>query len=467
MARSPVATEPELVGSGVAAAIADAPGNASPGPAWVRPLAVALLALSAAGAVWMLWRYRELYGSLSAAPDSPPIARALVFSLIAVMALAVVVLRPERGSLRALVATSAVWSVAMLVALILAWTAVFRADRQDAWHGAPVTSEADVDAYLAANIPPGLNPIRLPTGVLVQSIEFLNGDNVQMTGYIWQRFGPETPPDLERGVVLPEAVKEAYDMKEAYRFEENGVETIGWYFAAVLRQPFEYAEFPFDEQDPWLRLWKRDFSEDVVLVPDFAAYTSTVPTSFPGVEREFVYSGWTPMYSGFSYSNQPYDTSFGVGDASARLSIPELYFNLVLERSFVGPFFEHFIFAIAAACLLFGLLVLTTNDEHLKSRFQLTTSGVLGAATGLFFAVILKHNQLRGGVGSRGVTYIEVIPIILYLMIVVVVLNAILLASPVNVRFIEHRNNLLPKLAYWPLLLGLVFAATLTVLFRT
>jgi len=465
MVRPPVVTEIEL-GQSSAAAVSETPVNASLGPAWVRPLALALLAISTVGVVWMLWQHREIYGSFGAAPDSPPVAGALVLGVIAVMSLAVVVLRPERGNLHALVKTSAVWSVAMLVGMMLAWTAVFRADRQDAWHGAPVTSETEVDAYLAANTPPGANPIRIPTGVLVQSMEFLNGDNVQMTGYIWQRFAPDTPPDLARGVVLPEAVEEAYDMTEAYRYEENGVETIGWYFAAVLRQPFEYAEFPFDEQDPWLRLWPREFSQDVILVPDFAAYTSSDPASFPGVEREFVYSGWTPMYAGFSYSNQPYDTSFGIGDASARLNLPGLYFNLVLERSFVGPFFEHFIFAIAAACLLFGLLVLTTDDEHLKSRFQLTTSGVLGAATGLFFAVILKHNQLRGGVGSRGVTYIEVIPIILYLMIVVVVLNAILLASPVKIRFIEHRNNLLPKLAYWPVLLGLVFASTLAVLFR-
>jgi hypothetical protein len=53
-------------------------------------------------------------------------------------------------------------------------------------------------------------------------------------------------------VVLAEGVKEAYDAKEAYRYGEDGVETIGWYFAATLRQTFEYAEYPFDQQDVWL-----------------------------------------------------------------------------------------------------------------------------------------------------------------------------------------------------------------------
>ena len=105
-------------------------------------------------------------------------------------------------------------------------------------------------------------------------------------------------------------------------------------------------------------------------------------------------------------------------------------------------------------------------DEALKARFGLSTAGVLGAATGLLFAVLLKHGQLRSGVGTRGVTYLEIIPILLYAAIVGVVMNAILLASPVKVRFVEHRHNLLPVLAFWPLVLGLLFAATLLVFFR-
>jgi hypothetical protein len=73
---------------------------------------------------------------------------------------------------------------------------------------------------------------------------------------------------------------------------------------------------------------------------------------------------------------------------------------------------------------------------------------------------------LRSVVGSSGVSYIEVIPIILYGVIVVVVLNAILLASPYQVTNVHHRNNLVPVLAYWPVVLGLLFGVTLVVFFR-
>ena len=143
-------------------------------------------------------------------------------------------------------------------------------------------------------------------------------------------------------MVLAEAVSEAYDAKEAYRYEEDGVETIGWYFAATLRQPFEYAEYPFDEQDLWLRIWPRDFSRDIILVPDFDVVQHDASRQpLPGIESEFVYSGWTPVYSGFSFSDQPYDSSFGIGDAGQYPDFPDLYFNLVLDRNFAGPFFEY------------------------------------------------------------------------------------------------------------------------------
>ena len=438
-----------------------------PAHPWVRPAAALTLVLAGVAAVWLFFRdaQRHVAGDLAAGPSTGAIGAALLIGCVAAMALAVLLFRPERGDLGALIATSAAWSLTLLVALIAAWTTIATADRLDAWHGAPMLSADDVDAYLAQHSPPGVAPYRIPTGVLVKSMEFLNGDNVQVTGYIWQQYGPDLPEDFVRGVVIAEAVEEAYDAQEVYRFERNGIETIGWYFAAVLRQPFEYAGFPFDEQDLWLRLWSRDFAASTVLVPDFASYVTMDPRALPGIEEEFVYSGWSPVYSGFTLAIQPYSTSFGIGAAGDVVRLPELYFNLVLDRNFVGPFIEHFVFALAVAVLLFGLLILSTDDEHLKARFQLSTAGVFGAASGLLFAVILKHNQLRGVVGSPGLSYIEVIPILLYGGVVAVVVNAIVLASPMNVKFVHHRNNLLPVLAYWPALLGVLLVFTLGVFF--
>jgi hypothetical protein len=466
MGGSPIAAQPESTLRDDAEVLAAGESFVSTGRSWVRPVAFAVLSVSLALLGAVLFAYLRDHRSLEVAPGSPQVGLGLLAGTVALMALAVVVVRPEHGTVRSLIRTSASWSLALLLGLILAWAAIAAFERQDAWHGTPVQNAAELDAYLAQHVPEGTDPILIPTGILVQSLEFLNGDNVQVTGYLWQRLGPDVPDDLVPGVVLPEGTKDSYKQSEAYRTEENGVETIGWYFETILREPFTYAEYPFDEQDLWVRLWSRDFTQNTVLVPDFASYVSLDPKSLPGLEKEFVYSGWTPIYAGFSLANQPYSTSFGIRTANQSAGRPEMYFNLILDRNFAGPFFEHMVFAIAVMILLFGLLVLTTDDPDLKARFQLSTAGVLGAASGLLFAVILKHNQLRSVVGSSGVSYIEVIPIILYGVIVVVVLNAILLASPYQVTIVHHRNNLVPVLAYWPVVLGLLFGVTLVVFFR-
>jgi hypothetical protein len=467
MADSPAAVQQESPLRDDAEALAPGEPAVSTGRSWVRPVAFIVLSVSLALLGAVLFAYLRDHRSLEVAPGSPQVGLGLFAGTVAVMALAVVVVRPEQGTVRSLIVISVAWSVALLLGLVLAWLANARFERQDAWHGTPVQNAADLDTYLAQHVPEGIDPILIPTGILVKSLEFLNGDNVQVTGYVWQRLGPDLPDDLIPGVVLAEGTKDSYKLSEAYRYEENGVETIGWYFETILREPFTYEEYPFDEQDLWVRLWARDFTWKTILVPDFSSYTSPDPKALPGLEKEFVYTGWTPLYAGFSLAVQPYSTSFGIGAANEKAGLPEMYFNLILDRNFAGPFFEHMVFAIAVLILLFGLLVLTTDDPDLKARFQLSTAGVLGAASGLLFAVILKHNQLRSVIGSPGVSYIEVIPILLYGVIVVVVLNAILLASPYEVKIVHHRNNLLPVLAYWPVVLGFLFGVTLVVFFRS
>jgi hypothetical protein len=197
---------------------------------WVRPVALAVLSLSLAFLVAVLFGYVRDHRMLEVAPASPEVGLGLLAGTLALMALAVVVVRPERGTARSLVMTSVAWSSALLLGLVLAWSANAAFERQDAWHGTPVQTATDLDTYLAQQVPEGIDPILIPTGILVKSLEFLNGDNVQITGYVWQRLGPDLPDDLVPGVVLAEGTKDSYKLSEAYRDDENGVETIGWYF---------------------------------------------------------------------------------------------------------------------------------------------------------------------------------------------------------------------------------------------
>ena len=445
-----------------------------PSPGWlsvVHRIAWLLLGLSVAVAGALVIWYASTTPGLN--PWRPTTnARALVrigaAALPALLAVPVLIFRPERGRGGALVGTSLAWTVTLFLAVASLWSLAATAVDLSPEVGVPVFDIESVDQYLAEQVDGAVPEVRVPTGVLIQSVEFLNANNVKITGFIWQIYGPEVPADVSRGYVLPEAADEAYQQDVAYQFTRpDGSEVIGWYVSATLRQAFDYRHYPFDRQDIWLRLWHRDFERGVVLVPDFASYLTLDPAAMAGLDPEFVSGAWEPRFTVFSYATNRYLTSFGYSPDTAGAEFPELYFNLGMKRDFWGPFFDHVTLGLAIAVLLFGLLILTTSDPNRRERFgTLTTAGVFGACTGLLFANLLEQNQIRAIVAGQQVAYMEILPFVLNVAIAAVAFNSMLLNGTRPPRFVVFRDNLLPNLLYWPALFGIILIATLLAFFR-
>ena len=328
-------------------------------------------------------------------------------------------------------------------------------------------SPQDLEAFVSAHPDSfAAYDYRVPTGIFLQSFEFLNTKNVEIAGFVWQTYGPEIPDHVMRGVVLPEAVREAYQAEEVWRIErDDGTEQIGWYFSGTFRQNFDYVLYPFDRQDIWLRIWSPEPVEGVILVPDFGAYRDLTPRTLPGIDTQFVYGGWDPLSSEFSMDLIDYNTDFGIGYGFSGAPDPELFFNLSVARDFLGPMLEHLVLEAAIAILLFFLLVLMAHDSDLQDRVGLTIFDLIVAAGGLLFAVILDHNAIRGVVESQDLTYLEWFPLILDVFIVLVVLTAVLRVKRWRIPVIGYSGDLMPVFAYWPALIGSLLVVTLLVFF--
>lgn len=428
-------------------------------------IVVAGLAAALAITAALVWRVYATYGTLAPTNGGRLHAEAVVGGVVALLLLAGVLFRPERATAATLGRTSAMWALALTAGTVALWLLSFNVRDLGTIHGALVTSDAEAYAYLDAHPTDFSEPVhRIPTGVFLQSFEFLSDDTVQVSGFVWQRFGPEIPDTIERGVILPEA-GDAYDMVEAYREREGDVEVVGWYFNAPLRQPFDYAHYPLDRQDIWLRLWPIDFDGPVELVPDFASYRDVTPFTATGIDEQFVYAGWEFVASGFSYVPHTYDARFGLHDAAFMTGAPELYYNLEVKRDFVPSLIKHLPFALAIAGLVFGAMLLNTNDPELRQRFGLATLGVLGANGALLLAVVVEHSNMRASFSSQQVSYIEVLPFTLYAMILLATTNAIALDAPNSPRFFDYRNNVWPLALYWPIFTGVIFVVTYVAFF--
>ncbi|MBT7759316.1 MAG: hypothetical protein HN732_18440, partial [Rhodospirillaceae bacterium] len=309
-------------------------------------------------------------------------------------------------------------------------------------------------------------PVFVPTGAFIQSIEFLSSNNVKVTGYIWQKYRQGAHRGLSRGFVLPEAdepiIKQVYrraidghsdlmpgggasastsgkpaadDCGEAEvagkagRSPRDCSELIGWYFSATLRQNFQYALYPFDSQDVWLRLWHQDFDRNVVLVPDLASFEFTNPAALPGVEKDFVLSGWTPKGAGFEYRRHGYNTNFGIERYVGQESFPELYYSVHVTRDFLGPFVLHFLPQFVVATMLFMILLMGSKVGDQAKWLGFSAKDVVRACSVLIIVLIFAHTALRRTLFSASLVYLEYFYLILYLSCIFVSSNSILFAT--------------------------------------
>ena len=304
----------------------------------------------------------------------------------------------------------------------------------------------------------------VPTGLFVQSVEFSSANNVIVTGYVWQKYSKELRdlvPNVADGVagfILPEADNPTIEL--TFQEDLGDSKVFGWYFTATLRQEFDYSEYPFDNERVWIRLWPNEFAKGVVLSPDFDSYDTTRPIETPGLEKQdFVIEGWKIEESFFSYRLNSYDTNFGLARES-RQNFPELYFNIGMRRDFIDAFIANMIPIAVVSVLLFAVLLMAGSPVDREDRFGFSTANVLAFNAALFFVVIVSHVGLRDSLSAQGVVYIESFYFILYGAILAVSANSILVAARLDNNLLLYRDNLIARLLYWPIMLGITLIVT-------
>jgi hypothetical protein len=107
------------------------------------------------------------------------------------------------------------------------------------------------------------------------------------------------------------------------------------------------------------------------------------------------------------------------------------------------------------AALLFGALLTVSAKDELSNRLGFNTSGFIGACSALFFVVMLAHIQLREQFAGASIVYLEYFYILMYAMLVLATVNTFLfsIGSKCCFNMIIYKDNLIFKVAYWPVVL--------------
>jgi hypothetical protein len=302
-------------------------------------------------------------------------------------------------------------------------------------------------------------PVFVPTGVFIQSIEFTNANNAVVTGYVWQHYDKKLHKGVSRGFILPEA--EAYEFAKVYHLHNpDSTETIGWYVNTTIREYFSYQKYPFDTQNLWMRIWHKDFAKNVILSPDFKAYTHLNPQKLPGIDEDIVLPGWHFVNSFFSYNFNSYNSNFGIKDYVGQHEFPELYFNVGIKRDILGPFIKDMMpAAVALILLFFSLFVLKQNGS--SGFFQFNVIELLSLGAALIFVLTLSHIGLRENIPSGEVLYMEYIYFIIYAGIFWVQIYSIFykLAQDRQYKF-SPQQGIIVKLIFFPVTMAATFFIT-------
>lgn len=292
-------------------------------------------------------------------------------------------------------------------------------------------------------------PIDIPTGLFIQSIEFQSSNNVLITGYVWQRVptGKITP-----GIIFPEAISGS-ELKQVYSSRIDDDTLTGWYFETEFRQPFDYSRYPLDNKNVWIRLWHGHFAENVILVPDLSSYDTLAAELTPGIESTIVLSGWNLKASGFQYVKHSYNSSFGFPMSPQHGNVPELYYTVKLERNFIDAFVTNLVPLIVVSIMLFAILLTITHDKDRAGLFGADAFSVVTTTAGLFFIVLVAHIQLRKEFTLPHIIYLEYFYLVMYIAILWVSVAAFLVSSAKQGQLMHYRDGLFAKIFYWPMIL--------------
>jgi hypothetical protein len=322
------------------------------------------------------------------------------------------------------------------------------------------SDETDFDYYLRYRYKTGKF---VPTGFLIQDINFISKDQIEFVGIIWQRYFDGIHDGISRGFILQQLTSKA-EIEEMSRSKIGKEETIVWLVHAQLNQIMSYHNFPFDVKNIHIQVSHKDFDKNIILVPDLDSYSMLNPETLPGVSNQAHLAGWQLHSSFFGYEIVDYHTTFGMYSYGPfgiwkeldKSRVPELHFIVQAKRYLLETLTIDVITLLIIALILFILLFTYKEREF---------SNTLSTFGAVLFSTILAQQYFKVKIPSEEFVYFEAFYFIMYLAILLTLTFTLLDYFEAKIQFIRYRNNFMARLLFWPGLLGIVCLVTVLYLY--
>lgn len=308
------------------------------------------------------------------------------------------------------------------------------------------------------------NFTKILTGINIKSIEIVENENtVTISGYLWQKYPINS--NLNKGFDFPDLIRN-WEMEEFHKEIIDNHEIIVWSFNVTLYQEFNYRKYPFDNKVIEVRIAPKNLNEHVVLIPDLNEYDSLAPTSLPGIKKGMITQGWEKQISYFTFNRIKEKVWVGTDTYIRKSSYPELSLEVVFRRYLSSTFIGNVIpILVMLFTLFFALIMLKDKEDNIKKNDSVPSSfDFLSISSGLFFAIVLSHVELRKSLAAKEVIYLEYLYFLIYITIIWIIINSYIFKSNLTIPILKYKNNLISKIIFWPLLSFVFFIITLIIL---
>ncbi|MBA4417843.1 MAG: hypothetical protein C0392_08025 [Syntrophus sp. (in: bacteria)] len=383
-----------------------------------------------------------------------------VISALFLLSCTSILLRVYEGDNGNLWKASAIVSVLFLVSIGLVWKIALSYDNDLKNKGTRIHNKASLknftNKYDKASFQKQTGqPVYIPTGIFINSIEFSGSNKMLVSGYIWQKYSDKFHKGITEGFVLPDGIDDTV-IKEAYSQRVKDGKVMGWRFSGALYQHFDYSDYPVDHEVIRIRISTKEPGKNIVLIPDMDSYKLLNPGALPGLDKNFALPDWKIKSTFYEFISKNYDTNFGIQNYVGQEGLPELCFNVMIKRNLMDAFIRNMTPLIIVALLLFAIMFINT-EEKMSKKFAMDIGEGLVFVGSMFFVLIFSHISTRGKIPTQEIFYLEYFYFAMYLALLWVPISSVLLVITKRMSFVAYKNNYISKLLYWPVILGALF----------
>jgi len=368
------------------------------------------------------------------------------------------------GKRRRLWAFSILVSILFVAGIGFIWRAALEYDSDEDVAGRIVTDITGLKSFEQTMIDQSHGrltepPIFVPTGVLIESLRFDGGADIDVRGYIWQRFDSAVSAEIDRGITLAGVSEQRIGEPQVDRVGE--IEVVRWPFEVAQRVHFENSKYPLMRERFALLVIPRAISTNVLLVPDLGAYPLLSPATRPGLDEGVYLPGWKITRTFFELRERASVTDFGLGGSASNESFPSLYFNIEVQKEFVDTFVSNLVPLIIVAVVVFLVLMIIEREEEQILLMRTGPGFNLSICGTLLFVAVFSHIGARQKIAAQEIIYLEYFYVVMYFALLWVAVDSILYVRWPESKFIQYEKNLLPKVLFWPVTLGALWLVTL------